>query len=147
MGTADNKWNKVYATNGEIQTSDKRLKTDIKPLEKALDKVLTLNGVTYSWRVKEFPDKNFDSDKHVGVLAQEVEAVLPEAVETGEDGFKSVNYSNITPLLIEAVTEQQGIIESQQQRIEKLENLVEELLKKRLSNVEDIRGRVEKKGV
>ena len=109
LGTSTNMWNRVYATNGVDQTSDQRLKTNIKPLERALDKVLTLNGITYEWRVKEFPNKNFDSDRHVGVIAQEVEDVLPEAVETGADGYKSVNYSNITPLLIEAIKEQQGM--------------------------------------
>jgi peptidoglycan hydrolase CwlO-like protein len=99
--------------------------------------VLTLNGVTYSWRVKEFPDKHFDSDRHVGVLAQELEAVLPEAVETGEDGYKSVNYSQITPLLIEAVKEQQQQIETLkndkaelQSQIDELKKMVEELMKK-----------------
>ena len=75
---------------------------------------------------------------------QEVEAVLPEAVETGEDGYKSVNYSNITPLLIEAVKElkaekdalettvaaQQKENEEMKAKLDKLEKLVEELLKK-----------------
>ena len=136
LGTSEFAWNNVYTTNGTVQTSDKRLKTNIKPLEKALDKVLTLNGVTYEWRVKEFPNKNFDSNRHVGVLAQELEAVLPEAVETGADGYKSVNYSNITPLLIEAMKEQQQIIDSQQakidnqQQIDELKRMVEELMKK-----------------
>ena len=135
LGKSNNRWNTVYAntinvTNGEIQTSDQRLKTNIKPLEKALDKVLTLNGVTYEWRVKEFPNKNFDSKTHVGVLAQELEAVLPEAVEIGEDGYKSVNYSNITPLLIEAIKEQQTIIDNQQKQIDELRKMVEELLNK-----------------
>ena len=142
LGTDANRWNRVYAnvinaTNGEIQTSDQRLKTNIKPLECALDKVLTLNGVTYEWRVKEFPNKNFDSNRHVGVLAQELEAVLPEAVETDADGYKSVNYSNITPLLIEAVKElkaekdaQQAVIEAQNKKIEALEAQMLEILEK-----------------
>ena len=79
---------------------------------------------------------NFDSDRHVGILAQELEAVLPEAVVTGDDGYKSVNYSNITPLLIEAVKEQQGIISNQQKEIDelkaansKLQSQIEEILK------------------
>ena len=127
LGTSSYKWTAVYATNSVIQTSDKRLKTNIKPLEKALDKVLTLNGVTYEWRVKEFPDKNFDSNRHVGVLAQEVEAVLPEAVETGEDGYKSVKYSEITPLLIEAMKEQQQIIDAQDKKIEAQQREIDEL--------------------
>ena len=108
----------------------RNLKTDIKPIESALEKVLTLNGVTYEWRVKEFPQMNFDNKRHVGVLAQEVEAVLPEAVETGEDGYKSVKYSEITPLLIEAMKEQQQIINNQQKQIDELKKMVEELLKK-----------------
>ena len=136
-----NMWfNRAYITNGVQLSSDQRLKTNIKPLEKALDKVLTLNGVTYEWRVNEFPDKNFDSNRHVGVIAQEVEAVLPEAVETGGDGYKSVNYSNITPLLIEAIKEQQAEIEELKSvkeenealkaKVEKLEKMMEELLNK-----------------
>ena len=132
LGTESRKWFEVHATTfyGKLMsTSDKRLKTNIKPLEKALDKVLTLNGVTYEWRVKEFPDKHFDSDRHVGVLAQELEAVLPEAVETGADGYKSVNYSEITPLLIEAVKELKTIIDGQNKKIEELEKQIEELKK------------------
>ena len=145
LGTNTNRWSTVFAntinaTNGEIQTSDQRLKTNIKPLEKALDKVLTLNGVTYEWRVNEFPEMHFDSNRHVGVIAQEVEAVLPEAVETSDAGYKSVNYSNITPLLIEAIKEQQAEIEELKSvkeenealkaKVEKLEKMMEELLNK-----------------
>jgi hypothetical protein len=121
LGKSGNRWKEVWVGNSTLQTSDKRLKTNIKPLEKALDKVLTLNGVTYEWRVKEFPDMNFDSNRHVGVLAQEVEAVLPEAVETGEDGYKSVKYSEITPLLIEAMKELKAEKDAQDKKIEALE--------------------------
>ena len=130
LGTSTNKWNAVYATEGTIQTSDQRLKTNIKPLERALDKVLTLNGVTYEWRVKEFPNKNFDSNRHVGVLAQELEAVLPEAVETGADGYKSVNYSNITPLLIEAVKELKAENDELKKEMAEMKKMLEELMKK-----------------
>ena len=137
LGTSATLWAKVYATGGVQTTSDQRLKTNIKPLERALDKVLTLNGVTYNWRVAEFPEKNFDNYRHVGVLAQELEAVLPEAVETGEDGYKSVNYAGITPLLIEAIKEQQQIIntlqsekDAQQKEIEELKAQMKEILEK-----------------
>ena len=129
LGSTAKRWRTIYAQN-TLNTSDKRLKTDIRPLENALAKVMKLNGVSYKWRVAEFPQMNFDSKQHVGVLAQEVEAVLPEAVETGEDGYKSVSYGNLTPLLIEAIKEQQQTIDKQQQRIEKLEQLVEQLMKK-----------------
>ena len=70
---------------------------------------------------------NFDNKTHAGVIAQEVEAVLPEAVETGEDGYKSVKYAEITPLLIEAIKEQQGIIEAQNKKIEELEAKAKEV--------------------
>ncbi|MBO4602900.1 MAG: tail fiber domain-containing protein [Salinivirgaceae bacterium] len=130
LGTSTKMWDKVYAKNGVQTSSDQRLKTNIKPLERALDKVLTLNGVTYEWRVKEFPNKHLDDKTHVGVIAQEVEAVLPEAVETGEDGYKSVNYSNITPLLIEAIKEQQTIIDNQQKEIDELKAQMKEILEK-----------------
>ena len=129
LGSSTKRWKTIYAQN-TLNTSDKRLKTDIRPLENALAKVLKLNGVSYKWRAAEFPKMNFDSKQHVGVIAQEVEAVLPEAVETGEDGYKSVSYGNLTPLLIEAIKEQQQTIDKQQQRIEKLEQLVEQLMKK-----------------
>ena len=87
---------------------------------------MKLNGVNFKWT----PQHGIDDKQHVGVIAQEVEAVLPEAVVTGEDGYKSVSYNELTPLLIEAIKEQQQTIEKQQQRIEKLEQLVEQLLKK-----------------
>ena len=125
--TASGRWKNIYLQNQPNTTSDKRLKTNIKPLERALDKVLTLNGVTYNWRVAEFPQMNFDNDTHVGVLAQELEAVLPEAVETSEDGYKSVRYGEITPLLIEAIKEQQAIIENQQAKIDNQQKKIEEL--------------------
>ena len=130
LGTSAVLWKTVYATGGVQTTSDQRLKTNIKPLERALDKVLTLNGVTYDWRVMEFPEMHFDSDRHVGVIAQEVEAVLPEAVETGGDGYKSVNYSNITPLLIEAVKELKAEKDDLQKQVDELRKMVEELMKK-----------------
>ena len=102
-----------------------------------MDKVLTLNGVTYNWRASEFPEKKFDSNRHVGVIAQELETVLPEAVETGEDGYKSVDYNNITPLLIEAMKEQQEQIETLKsdkaelkKEVEELRKMVDELMKK-----------------
>lgn len=129
LGNSSYKWTAVYANNGTIQTSDRRYKKNIKPLEGALEKVLTLNGVTYEWRVSEFPEQNFDSKTHVGIIAQEVEKVFPELVETGENGYKSVSYEKLTPVLIEAVKEQQKTIESQQQQIDELKAQIEQILR------------------
>ena len=133
---------------GLISSSDIRLKKDIQPLEGALDKVLKLRGVSFYWKNKEEmaaargKDVNnfsygFDSEKQIGVIAQEIEKVVPELVVTDNDGFKAVKYENLTPLLIEAIKEQQTIIEKQQKendemkaRMEKMEKMLEELLKK-----------------
>ena len=143
LGDGTHRWDYVYS-NHSLQTSDKRLKTNITNIDNALNKVLTLNGVTFNWRVNEFPEQHFDSVRHVGVIAQELETVLPEAVFTGEDGYKAVDYGNITPLLIEAVKElkaekdalettvaaQQKENEEMKAKLDKLEKMVEELLKK-----------------
>jgi hypothetical protein len=75
--------------------SDRRLKKDIEPVYNALHKVEQLNGVTF---------KRIDNDEYgVGLIAQEVQAVVPEAVKTDEDGMLSVAYGNLVGLLVEAI--------------------------------------------
>jgi hypothetical protein len=96
--------NAVYrnATTGLLvaSSSDIRLKENIMPIEKGLDKVLQLQGVNYTWKSD---DKH---EKKIGLIAQEVEKVLPELVFTNEaDGYKGINYAEITAVLIEAVKE------------------------------------------
>jgi hypothetical protein len=99
-----------------IATSDLRLKENIKPLENSLDKIMAMQGVSY----------NLINDEHkvtqVGVVAQEIEKVLPEVVVTDENDMKSVAYGNITAVLIEAVKELQ-------QQVNDLKATVEELKK------------------
>jgi len=92
-------------SNGITETSDKRLKKDIHTLQDALGKIESLRGVSYKWRTEEYPEKNFKADEHIGVVAQEVEKVLPEVVNTDGEGYKSVEYSHLTPVLIEAIKE------------------------------------------
>jgi len=82
-------------------------------------------------------DYCFNAEKQIGVIAQEVEAIYPELVSTDENGYKSVSYEKFTPILIEAIKEQQAIIdelkaknEAQDQKIEQLTKLVEQLLNK-----------------
>lgn len=86
--------------------SDIRIKTDIKNIENALDKVKQIRGVTFKRKEGENSDK-----VHAGVIAQEVEKVLPEVVSENEDGIKSVAYGNMVSILIEAIKEQQEQIE------------------------------------
>lgn len=97
-------------------TSDARLKKDIEPIENALGKVLALRGVTFHWRDEDEPGRR------IGMIAQEVEDVLPEAVFTNpNDGYKGVLYGETVSVLIEAMKEQQAEIARLRQRIETLE--------------------------
>lgn len=92
-------------SNGINETSDVRFKKNIQVLENSLDKVMKMRGVSYYWRADEFPDKNFDNGKDIGVIAQEIEKILPEIVDVDIEGYKSVQYSHLVPVLIEAIKE------------------------------------------
>jgi hypothetical protein len=84
-------------------SSDRRQKTNIKKLDNALDKVLTLDGVEYDWN--EMAAAHRIGKHDVGVIAQQVEEVLPDAVEHRETGMMAVRYERLVPLLIEAIKE------------------------------------------
>jgi hypothetical protein len=93
-------------------TSDRNLKQNIVNIDNSLDKVSKLNGVYYNW-TKEALEKNkhLVDEKEVGVIAQDVEAVLPELVATREDGSKAVRYERLCAVLIESVKELKKEIE------------------------------------
>lgn len=133
-------------TTGEIRAtnnitayySDQRLKENIKPIPSALSKILTLNGVTFNSNKLAERYGYYDKKEQVGVIAQEVEAVLPQIVvpapfDIGQDGdgneysisgenYKTVHYDKLIPLLIEGIKEQHQLIEKLQKRIEDLES-------------------------
>ncbi len=93
-----------------VNLSDARFKTNVEPVEGALDTILRLRGVRWDWLADEFPAMEFNEGRQVGFIAQEVEAVLPEAVSTAADGTKGVAYTAIVPVLVEALEEQQAQI-------------------------------------
>ena len=95
-----------------IISSDARYKNVFGNIPNALTAVNSLNGVTYTYN--ELSGKDTDTVR-AGVLAQEVEKVLPQAVYTDADGYKSVSYDGLVPLLIEAIKELTT-------RVEELEN-------------------------
>jgi hypothetical protein len=97
--------------------SDRTRKTNIVPITNALDIVTELQGVRYRW----VDNLNKQS---IGVIAQDVEKVLPEVVETDIEGLKSVAYSNMVGLLIEAIKEQQNLINNLGIEIENLKKLL-----------------------
>ena len=102
----------VTATGNITANSDISLKDNITPIPNALDKVLQIRGVTFNRNDIE------DNPRHAGVIAQEVEKVLPEVVSEGEDGIKSVAYGNMVSLLIEAIKEQQEQIDMLKEKLE-----------------------------
>lgn len=109
--------NGKFTSNGIKETSDGRFKKNITRISNALSAVLSLEGVTYNWRTEEFPERFFTERMEYGVIAQQIEEVVPELVDTDDNGYKSVQYSHMVPLLIEAIKEQQKIIASQHQEI------------------------------
>ena len=149
--------NKIVTINGDlVSTSDQRFKENIKTLNGSLQKINSIRGVSFTWKtndeiskIKGIQTDSVDNSRlqegtQLGVIAQEVEKVLPELVYTDDKGFKSVDYIKLTPVLIEAVKElkaekdalettvaaQQKENEEMKAKLDKLEKMVEELLKK-----------------
>lgn len=123
-----------FQVNGVIEgtdinsVSDEREKTNIVTIQNALEKVKALRGVEFDW---------IDSGKHsIGVIAQEIERIIPSVVYTSPDGSrKTVSYGNIVGLLIEAIkiqdtkiTALDSFCQSQEERISKLEQLCSKLV-------------------
>ena len=128
LGTAAFRYDNVYATSGVVNTSDRRDKENIATLNYGLAEILQLNPVSFSWKGKE------KEGKKLGLIAQDLLKVLPEVVKgkswvQQEDGqTKEANlerlgvyYSDIIPVLIKAVQEQNETIEELQKKVEELE--------------------------
>jgi hypothetical protein len=132
----DGSGNTTFPGDVTAYSSDERLKENIQNIPNALDKVLSLNGVTFDWKQEAF-DAGFNPKVKVGdagVLAQQVQAVLPQAVKpapfdiaadgssiSGKD-YLTVQYEKLAPLFIEAIKEQQIQIELLKAEIEELKN-------------------------
>jgi hypothetical protein len=90
--------------------SDLRYKKNIHPLESSLEKVMRLKGITYEWNQEAVHGAGFRKGSQIGFIAQEVEPVLPELVQTDSNGYKTMSYDKLVPVLVEAIKEQQRII-------------------------------------
>ena len=98
--------------------SSQKWKKDITPLDGTLDKVIQIQGVSYNWKADEFPEMAFDENTiQIGLIAEQLETIYPELVHTSQNGDKSIDYSKLTPVLIEAIKEQQEIVTEQQQEL------------------------------
>lgn len=107
---------------GEVTAyySDQRLKTDINPIEGALSKVMAIGGYTYKANelAADLGVSNFDNQ--IGLLAQEVEAVMPELVtQSALAGYKTIRYDKVVSVLVEAIKEQQAMIEELRLEVKK----------------------------
>ncbi|MBL4662543.1 MAG: tail fiber domain-containing protein [Flavobacteriaceae bacterium] len=133
LGTSTFRWDDVYATSGIVNTSDIRLKKNIKDLSYGLDEVMKLEPITYQWKNSRNP-----SEVKIGFSAQQLLSVIPEVVKTHEFVYPDENgpgvlqenenlgvyYSDIIPVLTKAIQEQQLIIENLKRRLETLESKI-----------------------
>ena len=104
----------ITASGQITASSDIRLKENINQIDNALDKVLNLRGVEFD---------RIDIKTHqIGLIAQEVEEIIPEIVQENENGYKTVAYGNVVALLIEAIKDQQKQINALQEEIKTLKN-------------------------
>ncbi len=103
----------VYVNGAVVHSSDARLKKDVADLERGLDEVMRLRPVSFAWA-------NRDDGRRVGLVAQEVRAVVDEVVYEGQDGTLGVAYESLVPVLVKAVQQQQAEIERLKQELEAL---------------------------
>ncbi len=102
--------------NGTTYASDERFKQHITGITSPLQKLLLIKGVEYEMRSEEFGKYHFQPGRQIGLLAQNVETVVPEAV-SAQNGYKGVDYARLVPLLIEAIREQEQRIRALESRL------------------------------
>jgi hypothetical protein len=120
LGNGSFLWSEVFAANGMINSSDRRLKKNIRPTTYGIDDVMELRPVEFEW-IEGDPDQS-----KLGLIAQETESVIPEVVvpPSGDEGHYGLRYADLVPVLISAIQEQQDVIESLSNRVAELETSV-----------------------
>ncbi|MCG9880031.1 MAG: tail fiber domain-containing protein, partial [Bacteroidia bacterium] len=111
LGSASLRFLEVYGTNSTINTSDLRYKKNIEKLNYGINEIKLLNPITFNWKYN-------DNGKRIGLIAQELEKVIPEIIvkDTDSNGLTTygVRYTELIPVLISAIKEQQKMIEELQ---------------------------------
>jgi hypothetical protein len=117
LGDESFRWLRVHAKEGVVTTSDGRYKDNVSNLPYGLEEVTALRPVMFTWIDR--PDEGL----HYGLIAQEVREVLPDIVDgdDGENGTLGMNYSELVPVLVKAMQEQQNEIDTQAEQIAALE--------------------------
>lgn len=131
-------YNDLGYTGGLYNASDKRLKTNIRPIQSALEKITQVSGVNYEHDFTKYPNMGLGNGTQFGFIAQDLEKVFPELVEekllnlnatekatddskmktNTNELFKTVNYTALIPVLVEAIKEQQKMIDELKKQIE-----------------------------
>jgi len=125
VGIGTNNPSEKLEVNGNVTaaayyyTSDIRLKDNVSFLENSLSKILKLEGISYTLQSTK-------EDK-LGFSAQELQKIYPELVKEGSDGYLSIDGTGLIAPLVEAIKEQQVMIESQQKEINELKNIINNL--------------------
>ncbi len=122
----------LWIAGGLTEDSDKRLKENIVNMKNVLPNVLKINPVYYEFINK----KSHPAGRHIGFIAQEIEPLFPELVNKNSQGFLSLQYANMTAVLLQAIKEQQVIIDEQNKKNKELEMQLK-LILDRLEKLED----------
>lgn len=119
FGSSSNRFKEIFCSNSTINTSDERLKKNIADLNYGLSTIQKLRPVSFNW-------KEEDNGTRLGFIAQELEKVIPEVVyKEDNESYLGVRYSEIIPILVKGIQEQQSLIEKQSEEIKILKNKVE----------------------
>lgn len=127
LGNSTYRWSEVFASNGVINTSDERLKENIATSTYGLTQLLALSPVSFTWI------DNPEQGTKLGLLAQDVQLVLPEIVQVGDDENKTlgVRYTEIIPVIINSIKELWEVVTGNQEDIEALQERIQ-ILEQRL---------------
>jgi hypothetical protein len=122
----------ICATGSIGSCSDERFKENIHDIDNALDHIGKIKGVAFNWKREQYPDYDFSEEKQIGFIAQDLKEILPEVVSVGSDGYHSIDYGKLTPVLVEAVKQlktendqKDRQIEELSQRLDRIEAMLE----------------------
>lgn len=126
LGSSTRRWSTIYSQNALNTASDRRLKTNIANLNYGLKEIMALEPVSYNWKTTP------DTDKKLGLIAQDVRKIIPEVVK-GEESKETLTiaYSDLIPVLINAIKEQQKIIDRTEKEVDELKIDIETLKAKK----------------
>ena len=109
----------MFIPGSYYETSDNRLKKNIQKMTGTLDKLKSINAYRYNWK-----DTSKSTDTELGFIAQEVATEFPELVRKNSEGYNTVSYSKMTPVLLQAIKEQQQMIEDMKKEIAEMKKIL-----------------------